>query len=275
MRIKSFLINLFSITSWIEFIHKKRLNKLIYCINKTVRKQKKDPLSIPILIINYNRLDDLKKLITFLIERNHKNIVVIDNKSTYQPLINYYKEVKDIIKVERLSENYGHLVFWRNSNLYRKYGKGYYIVTDSDILPNDELPSNYVEYLRSLLDKHKEVEKVGFALKIDDIPNSYPLKEKVLKWEKPHWQNAIGVDLYLNELDTTFAIYPPYYRFSHITEFYKAIRVAGRFTAKHMGWYTDPLNLSDEEIFYIKTSKNSNSWKIDENGNFNGSDYYK
>lgn len=273
-KIKRLLINIVSLRSWVEFIHKKRWHRLIRIINKSVRKQSKNPELIPIIIINYNRLSDLKNLLSFLKERKHQNIVIIDNKSTYQPLLDYYKTLDKDITIEYMQENYGHLVFWKNSYLYRKYAKGYYIVTDSDILPNKKMPVNYINYLRTILDQNKKVSKVGLALQIDDIPDSYMLKNKVLNWEKVHWENPISEHLYMTEIDTTFAIYPPYYRYAHITQFYPAIRVAGDFVAKHMGWYVDINNLSAEEKYYIKSSNQSNSWKINEQGKFEGSSYY-
>jgi len=274
-KIHSFFRKVFSLQMWIEYIHKKRIRPVIYIINKEVRKQKKDPLSIPVIIINYNRLIDLKTLVSFLVDRGHKNIVIIDNNSSYSPLLEYYKEIEDIVTIERLDKNYGHLVFWRNSEIFHTYSKGYYIITDSDIIPNDNLPENYLEQMIKLLDNHKEIVKVGFALRIDDIPDHYLLKQKVLKWEQKYWERSITKDIYMADIDTTFALYPPYYRFMHITDFYPAIRIAGNFLAKHTGWYQNNEKLTDEEIFYRDNANPSSSWKMDEKGNFVGSTYYK
>jgi len=245
-----------------NYIYNNRKKFIISIINKTVRSQKKDTATIPIIIINYNRLADLKILVNFLLQRKHKNIVIIDNNSTYPPLLGYYKEIENSVTIERMSKNYGHMVFWENKELYKKYSEGYHIITDADIIPNKNLPLNYVQQLIDILDKNKNVTKVGFALKIDDIPDFYQHKQKVLDWEKKHWENTIRDNLYLNELDTTFAIYPPHYQYD-LFNFYFAIRVAGDFTAKHNGWYIDDKNLTEEEEYYFKTASDSNSWKIE------------
>lgn len=245
-----------------NYIYNRRKNSLIYLINKTVRRQKKNPLTIPVIIINYNRLADLKMLITFLKERNHKNIVIVDNNSSYPPLLEYYKEIEPDITIERMDRNYGHMVFWENKDLYKKYSSGYHIITDSDIIPNEALPVDYVKQLIDILDKNKDITKVGFALKIDDIPDYYQHKSKVLEWERRHWENSVGENLYRNELDTTFALYPPRYQYD-LNNFYFAIRVAGDFTARHNGWYINNQNLTEEEAFYFQTASDSNSWKID------------
>lgn len=268
--VKKNMFNAFSLQFWSNYIHEKRIHPLIWCFNKTARKQKRDPLLIPVIIINYNRLADLKELVSFLQERKHENIVIVDNCSTYPPLLEYYKQIKGEVTVEMMTENYGHLVFWKNQDLYKKYSSGYYIVTDSDILPNQELPKDYINQLVQILDKHKEVSKVGFALRIDDIPDFFKQKEQVLRWESKFWKNSIGKNLYKSDIDTTFAVYPPHFKYSRLEFFYPGIRVAGDFTAKHMGWYIDSKNLSPEELFYFETANSSNSWKLDDNGNFVG-----
>ncbi len=245
-----------------NYIYNNRISSLIYLFNKTARQQKNDPLSIPVIIINYNRLADLKILVRFLQERRHKNIVIVDNNSTYPPLLEYYKEIEKDIKIEYMQKNYGHMVFWENQDLYNKYSKGYHIVTDSDIIPNTNMPTDYLHKMISILDNNKHITKVGFALKIDDIPDYYQHKTKVLEWEKKHWENPVGKNLYLNELDTTFALYPPQYQYN-LLNFYSAIRIAGDYTAQHKGWYIDNQNLTEEENYYFKTASDSNSWKID------------
>lgn len=266
--------SLLTIDFWKYYIYRKRFHYFINLINKTVRNQKKDVLSIPIIIINYNRLSDLKKMVSFFLERNHKNIVIIDNKSTYPPLLNYYEQIKDVVNVKKMDENYGHLVFWLNKEIYDEFSQGYYVVTDSDIIPNQNLPDNYLEILMHILDTNKKVSKVGFALKIDNIPNTFSQKDKVLEWEKKFWQTEINTDIYLADIDTTFAIYPPKYRY-YYPSFYKAIRVAGDFTATHGGWYINTNELTDEDRYYFETSNNSNSWKVDKDGDFIGDSLYE
>ena len=44
------------------------------------------------------------------------------------------------IIIHRLNENKGHLVFWEEKSIYEKYSKGYYVVTDADIVPLDTVP---------------------------------------------------------------------------------------------------------------------------------------
>jgi hypothetical protein len=64
------------------------------------------------------------------------------------------------------------MVFWKNKEIFNTYSKGYYVVTDSDIVPNKNCPSDFLLHFKTILDKHYSLSKVGFSLKIDDIPNS-------------------------------------------------------------------------------------------------------
>ena len=236
-----------------------------------VNRQRKYPHSIPVIIINYNQLENLRNLVDFLQERKVENIIIIDNKSDYPPLLQYYENIKLEVTIEFMQENYGHLVFFNNKHLQEKYGKGYYFLTDADILPNPNLPSNFIEIMIKKMDRYfDKILKIGFALDLETIPDTYPLKEKVCNWENRFWSNQIEKDVYIADIDTTFALYKPKYplKFNvHPDHFYKAIRLAGNFTCKHMGWYLDPKNLTEEQIHYMKTSSTSNTWKFDENGN--------
>lgn len=258
---KRFISNLFSPKAWIDYVYNKRIHSIINLLNKEVRQQHQDPYSIPIIIINFNRLIDLERLISFLQMKGHKRIIIVDNNSTYKPLLEYYEQIQDTVIVERMGQNYGHLVFWKRQDIFEKYSKGYYVVTDSDIYPNEDLPDDYMGRLMKLLDTNKNISKVGFALDISDIPDSYVLKEKVLRWESQHWKNKIDESLYLADIDTTFALYPPMVnplKNKHL--FFKGIRVSGPFLSKHMGWYVDSSAPSEEQIYYKKHANSSNNW---------------
>lgn len=250
---------------------------LLIKTNKLLINQRNNPLSIPIIIINFNQLFYLKQLINFLINRGFENIVIIDNKSTYPPLLEYYKTMKSKVKIEYMIDNYGHKVFFENKDLHKRYGRGYYVLTDADIVPNNNLPIDFMYKLLEYLDKYfKRVTKVGFALEINDLPSSYLLKEKVIKWEKRFWNNPIEENLYLNWIDTTFALYKPNYPiFFKNINYLDGIRVGGNFISKHGGWYIDNQNLSKEQKYYFDTVNSSSSWRISKEGEHVSTEYDK
>lgn len=235
---------------------------------KLLQNQLRNPQSIPILIINYNQLFFLKQLVEFLIKRNFENIIIIDNCSDYAPLLQYYQEIKNRVTIEKMSENLGHKVFFKTKSLQEQYGKGYFVITDADIVPNENLPEDFLTEMLNLLNTHFDrITKVGFALDLESIPDFFPLKEKVLKHEAKFWKNSFSKDLYFANIDTTFALYKPYYpqKFTTLPRL-AGIRMAGNFTAKHGGWYIDPNNYTEENLHYIQSVDKSGSWKLNEKG---------
>lgn len=266
--IKSLKANWADLEAYYENIKaKKEYNKLL-TNDSLIIAQRENTKSIPILIINFNQLFYLEKLINFLIERKFENIIILDNKSTYPPLLEYYKKIESKVNIEYLQENYGHQVLYKAPNLMEKYCQGYYFLTDSDIVPNDNLPENFVVEMMKKLDQYfSKVTKIGFALRIDNIPNHFKLKEKVLTWEEKFWQNHVEPNGYLTTIDTTFALYKPQYglQFTNI-DFLKGLRLAEDYSATHGGWYINTENLSEENQFYFATVNKSASWALDKDG---------
>lgn len=241
--------------------------------NPLIKSQVKKPETIPIIIINFNQLFYLKQLISFLLERKFENIIVIDNKSTYRPLLEYYNSLEEV-KIEYMDDNYGHNVFFKNTELQIKYGQGFYVLTDSDIIPNEKLPDDFMKIMLDLLIKEfNNLNKVGFALDIKNLPDYYALKDRVIKWEEQFWQNKYlhNIESYTAWIDTTFALYKPQYPLSFKNQYiHEAIRMAGVFTAKHGGWFVDHINMTTEQKYYFENALNSNSWKMDSNGMLKG-----
>ena len=116
--------------------------------------------NIPIVILNRDRLIPLKKLVDSLHKRGYYNLIVIDNLSTYQPLLDYYAESKLNVYV-----NNG-VVINDNSTLYRlavesndQYFKDivsqWYVYTDSDVVLTENVPDNFIEDMINVCKKRK------------------------------------------------------------------------------------------------------------------------
>jgi hypothetical protein len=226
----------------------------------------------PIIITSFNQLEYLKRLIDFLLSKGFLNIVIIDNNSTYKPLLQYFDQIESNVTIHRLNKNYGHLVFWKRYDLFVKYGMGYYVVTDPDIVPLESCPDNFLVNFHSILAENKKPMKVGFGLKIDDIPLSNPNREKVINWENKFWKNKVSEGVFDADIDTTFALYRPFYHRKN-KKFKTAYRTDYPYVALHGGWYVDLNNLSEEQVFYFNTANDSSSWKIDKSGKIANTDY--
>jgi len=195
-------------------------------------------------------------LIKSLEERNYHNIIIIDNQSTYPPLLKYYKETSH--KVIFLNENLGYNAL-EKIPLYKKIRKNYFVYTDPDVIPIKECPDDFLKSFLDLLKTYPKVQKVGFSLKIDDLPDHFESKEKVINWETQFYSTKLDDNNYLAPIDTTFALHRPYALIS-LRGGPKMIRTKYPLTAKHMPWYNDTRNLSNEEKFYIKNVQIGTHW---------------
>lgn len=212
-----------------------------------------DYKNIPIFIISFNRLSMLKQLIECLEKYGYTNLQIIDNCSTYLPLLEYYKNLKH--KVYRLNKNYGHKVFWECGLFKEIIENQYYVVTDSDILPIEKCPNNFLELFYNILIKNPDFTKVGFSLKIDDIPNCNEQKEFIKSWEARFYENEYKytfyekqISIYDADIDTTFALYKPNFEFG---KFGVGIRTGYPYQALHLPWYKNSQQeLNEEDKYY-------------------------
>ncbi len=205
----------------------------------------KDIRKIPVIINNRNRYTYLLQLINWLENNGYSNIYIIDNNSTYPKLLEYYSSTK--YTVFRLKENVGNYSLWK-TDIYKQFISDYYIYTDPDVVPVDECPGNVIEVFLGILNSHRLIEKIGFGLKIDDLPDYFADKHKVLEWEKKFWEKPVEKDLYDADIDTTFALYRPYSNMGIWVP--KAYRTGGKFMARHLPWYENTASLSEENIYY-------------------------
>lgn len=218
----------------------------------------KDPdyHKIPIIINNFNRLEMLKKLIGSLESRGYRNIHILDNLSTYPPLLAYYETCP--YEVIRLDRNIGFKAIWE-SGVYSRFKHSFYVYTDSDVVPDDLCPEDFMIVFLKVLRKHPRCLKVGFSLRIDDLPDCFEHKKSVLANEQRFWTKPMGDGLYEAQIDTTFALYRPFC-YGPADDHHLMIRTATPYTARHLPWYVDSSNPSDEDLYYIRTSRQSTHW---------------
>ena len=131
---------------------------------------------IKAIIVNRNLLTTLQNTIEFLKKEDRVNeIHILDNQSTYPPLLDYYKKAP--VKVHYLKGNYG---------------------------PQHAWDSKFTDIRE---------DKVGFSLEINDLPDTEigrAAKEHESKyWTVPH-NHGWSADV-----DTTFALYAKGVRFTY------------------------------------------------------------
>lgn len=216
--------------------------------------------SIPILLNNFNRLEPLQKLVLWLMSLDTPiSIIILDNKSTFPPLISYYASLKDgPIQVIRMGFNSGRFGLLHYFTKLKKYNK--IVISDCDLVPYADTPKDILTHLSTLLDKYPEYNHVGVSLEIQDIPDTYPLKELVLAWEKKFWPpmaKEINAEAYEAGIDTTFGMWRSN---SIISPLAPALRTKLPYRLQHIDWYLNPKDINLEYKYYISTCSTFGSW---------------
>lgn len=211
--------------------------------------------NIPIIINNFNRLECLIQITDKYVACGYQNIVIIDNASTYPPLLEYYAHCP--YKVHRLKKNMEFPALWVSGLYDQFYKDNYYVYTDPDILPDDQCPPDFIHHFYKLLSKHPELDKAGFSLRIDNLPDHYHLKAAVLEIESPYWQKKKSNAYYSAPIDTTFALYRPGIKG---TVDINSGRSLPPYVALHLPWYSDSNHPTEETIYYRNHALYSKNW---------------
>lgn len=201
-----------------------------------------------IYINNRNYLTWPKKMAEILLNQNH-HVIIVDNDSTYKPLLDWYENEKEI-EVIKLNLNGGHTAPWKYNVVDKS---NFYAVTDPDLDISD-IPNNWDDLLKFGLNKYN-CGKAGFSLCDKGIPKENPawIYDEFFKYPNGYnptvWGNHIKLcDNFFNfPVDTTFAVYSP-----GINYFIGGIRSNEPYTAKHLPWH-----------IVLKKNEQSNSFQIE------------
>ncbi len=190
---------------------------------------------------------------------------IYDNGSTYPEMINLLEELKTLahVNVYKFQKNFGPHYCLRNPDIYKDLPE-IFCLSDPDVEFSKLLPKNFLTEMIEISNEYA-VGKVGFAI---EIPKEEEFLEPYIKmdgnlqrmveWEQQFWQNKIGETnngdpIYLTTLDTQFAVYNK--KFFNPQDRYRAIRIGGKYTSKHLGFYKDSIVPAPEQDYYKKLSR--------------------
>lgn len=214
-------------------------------------------LDIPIFINSRDRLHPMRQLIDWLLRAGYRRIYVLDNDSTYSPLLEYYRQLDEhepSVRVLRLRRNIGHTALWDSGVLEIMQIDTPYVYTDSDVVPTEDCPSDILTDLLEILRKYPFLKKAGLGLRIDDI--TYFDKQVTRDIEERHYRWEMEKEVYFSSVDTTFALYRNYRHYN----LYVAARTTGRRMARHLPWYYDYEDLPEDEEYYMAHANRSASF---------------
>jgi hypothetical protein len=210
-------------------------------------------MNVTVVINNRNLFSWPKSMVEKILKyENLAEIIIIDNESTYEPLLEWYSQIQH--KIIRIP-NLGHSAPWI-PEINALIKTDLYVVSDPD-LDLELTPNDTLRYLVDCLNKYPEFEKIGLGLDILSVPKDAPLYSHVNSHEKYFWDLPL-IDGVLRKapVDTTFAVYS-----KKIMNSYKitGARADYPYVAKHIPW--NIVDRSEEFNYYIKTANNSSCYK--------------
>ena len=230
-------------------------------------------MGIPIFVLSFNRLTALQTAIASWRQiAAPTEIVIHDAGSTYRPLLEYlhrlqasgaatvFLQRKSVMHAADLNAIAETIEQW-----FKRHDAPYYIVSDPDVALEPGC-ADIIETYAQLLAHFETAEVVGPMLRIDDIPDHYPLKRKAVErhteqfWHKqPEIIELAGkrVAYQSAPIDTTFGMYRRGFRFHRLC---RGLRTYAPYWARHLDWYIDPSNLSDDQRHYLETASNASHW---------------
>ncbi len=196
---------------------------------------------VPVVIHGRDRLEHVKAQVAWLEDAGFETILLLDNDSTYGPLLEWYRRTRH--EVIHLGADLGRYALWKHP-VFERVRRGYYVYSDAGIVPCETCPADFLEFFFETLARHPWCEKVGFALRVDDLPDEFADAGVVRAREAKHWGKPYAQHLYDAEIDTSFALYRPYAMGGH---WCRALRAAGPYQARNLAWYEDSSRPTEEQ----------------------------
>ena len=229
-----------------------------------------EAVKTPVVILSYNRLGPLRKLLeTLETLQGIGSILILDNASTEPELIDWlnqadnddpedqYRKVLGFCpKVQFILENLGHTGV---KPLLQEMFKGQrFIFTDPDLVKSPDCPDNLIQRLHQLLNRHPQLQKAGPGLVTSDLPDHYPFKKQVQEHERQLLHQWLPDGSRIAPIDTTFALYRNPEAFGDWRV--PAARMSAPYMFRHPDWYVDPHNMTEEYRDYLKRCGKSASY---------------
>ena len=212
-------------------------------------------MKIPVIINNRNFLTWPKAMVERIKEYDGVGeIIIVDNDSTYPPLLEWY--ATNPCRIERLDTNVGMGAPWV-SGVVKQLNGAPYVLTDPD-LGLEETPDDTLLYLLDKLNT-LQLDKVGLGLDWQIVEKKSPYYERLNLYEKSRWNNSPVKDGVYTEvqIDTTFALYnvDHYVIGGGSTTF--------PYVARHYPWEfsIEEARNSEEFMYYMDSATSASSYK--------------
>lgn len=212
-------------------------------------------MKIPVIINNRNFLTWPKAMVERIKEYDGiGEIIIVDNDSTYPPLLEWY--ATNPCRIERLNDNLGMGAPWV-SEVVKQLNGAPYVLTDPD-MGLEDTPDDTLLYLFDKLNS-LQLDKVGLGLDWQIVEKKSPYYERLNVYEKSRWSNSPVIDGVYTEvqIDTTFALYnvDHYFIGGGSTTF--------PYVARHYPWEfsIEEARNNEEFMYYMDNATSASSYK--------------
>jgi hypothetical protein len=212
-------------------------------------------MKIPVIINNRNFLTWPKAMVERIKEYDGVGeIIIVDNDSTYPPLLEWY--ATNPCRIERLNDNLGMGAPWV-SEVVKQLNGAPYVLTDPD-MGLEDTPDDTLLYLFDKLNS-LQLDKVGLGLDWQIVEKKSPYYERLNVYEKSRWSNSPVIDGVYTEvqIDTTFALYnvDHYFIGGGSTTF--------PYVARHYPWEfsIEEARNNEEFMYYMDNATSASSYK--------------
>lgn len=207
---------------------------------------------IPVIINNRNLLTWPKAMVKHIKKlKNVGEIIIVDNGSTYEPLLSWYKTLPYKIIY---TTNLGSAAPW----IVNAIPSIPYVVTDPD-LGIDNIPLDTLIVLEKKINKNPSLGKIGLGLDWQCVRPSSPYYKFLRTHEGKRWGKSRVIDgVYVDvTVDTTFALY------NRPDFFFGGGSVPSPYTARHIPWELSLAEVTKNREFsnYLKSVNRSCSYK--------------
>ena len=180
-------------------------------------------------------------------------IVIVDNESTYPPLLEWY--ATNPCRIERHG-NVGIAAPWLKQ-VVANLKAPFYVVTDPD-MGLEDTPDDTLLYLKDRM-MSLNIDKIGLGLDWQRVEDKSPYYKRLNLYEKDRWdKSVVQENVHMDvQIDTTFALYrvPVYFIGGASTTF--------PYVARHYPWeFSLEEARSDEEfMYYMNHATSASSYK--------------
>lgn len=209
-------------------------------------------MGIPVIINNRDLLTWPKAML----ERIQRydgvgEIVIVDNASTYPPLLEWY--ATNPCRIQRC-ENTGIAAPWISGVVANA---PFYVVTDPD-MGLEDTPDDTLLYLKDRM-MSLNIDKIGLGLDWQRVEDKSPYYKRLHLYEKDRWEKSpVQENVHMDvQIDTTFALYrvPVYFIGGSSTTF--------PYVARHYPWEfsLEEARANEEFMYYMNNATSASSYK--------------